>query len=49
MDLRQKVVSVLAAIVLVVSDVVSAEGDFGSAALGVFLAASAVINNFRVV
>ena len=44
----QKVTLVLAAVVLVFAGVALIEGDFGSAALGVFLATSSVVSTFRI-
>lgn len=43
----QKVALVLAAVVVVMSGAALIEGDFKSAALGAFLAASSVVMSFR--
>lgn len=47
MALLQKVALVLAALVLVLSGVALIEGEFGSAALGIFLATNSVVMSFR--
>jgi hypothetical protein len=48
MNWRQKIALLLGGVVLVVSGAALMNGEFGAAALGVFLSASALVSNFRI-